>query len=210
MQEWSEKGLDLEPIIALGSKCGVADPQAILYLYNLCSRVGVDVLTIGSVLAFAMEAYEKGILTQKDTEGIELTWGNYRAMEEMIYRIARRQGLGKDFGGRGAKGSGDDRRGGRAICLPLQGIGTYRIRPERVDGHCPGLCGVDPRAEISPAFMPCRSSNGILAKGKEEFGTEKAVDRLAYRRKRAVGKKERPRLRGPGFPGHLQSPGSYL
>ncbi|HSR09804.1 MAG TPA: aldehyde ferredoxin oxidoreductase N-terminal domain-containing protein, partial [Thermodesulfobacteriota bacterium] len=89
---------DLEPIIALGSKCGLEDPDAILYLYNLCSRLGLDVLTAGSVLAFAMEAYEKGILTKEDADGVELTWGDSRAMEEMIGRIARREGLGKILG----------------------------------------------------------------------------------------------------------------
>lgn len=169
---------DLEPIIALGSKCGVDDPQAILYLYNLCSRVGVDVLTTGSVLAFAMEAYEKGILTKEDADGIELTWGNYRAMEEMIHLIARRKGLGKILAEGVQRAAETIGRGAEQFAYHSKGL---------------ELTGYDPRGLMATALGYAVSTRGgdftsVYAlpefkwdprKGKEEFGTEKAVDRLA-------------------------------
>jgi aldehyde:ferredoxin oxidoreductase len=169
---------DLEPIIALGSKCGVGDPQAILHLYNLCSRLGVDVLTMGSVLAFAMEAYEKGILTQKDTEGIDLTWGNDRAMEEMIHRIVRRQGLGKILAEGVQKAAESIGRGAEQFAYHSKGL---------------ELTGYDPRGLMATALGYAVSTRGgdftsVYAlpefkwdaqRGKREFGTEKAVDRFA-------------------------------
>jgi aldehyde:ferredoxin oxidoreductase len=169
---------DLEPIIALGAKCGVDDPQAILHLYNLCSRLGVDVLTMGSVLAFSMEAYEKGILTPEDTEGIELTWGNDRAMEEMIHRIVRRQGLGKVLGEGVQKAAESIGRGAEQFAYHSKGL---------------ELTGYDPRGLMATALGYAVSTRGgdftsVYAlpefkwdarRGKEEFGTEKAVDRLA-------------------------------
>ncbi|MDH4137396.1 MAG: aldehyde ferredoxin oxidoreductase, partial [Anaerolineae bacterium] len=75
---------DIEPIINLGSKCGVDDPEAVLYLYNLAGSLGIDVISTASALAFAMDLYERGILSTEDTDGIELTWGNAEAMETIM------------------------------------------------------------------------------------------------------------------------------
>ncbi|HCY85999.1 MAG TPA: hypothetical protein DHV36_12760, partial [Desulfobacteraceae bacterium] len=51
---------DLEPIIALGPKCGLDDPEAVLYLHNLCNRLGLDVISAGSTAAFAMDLFNRG------------------------------------------------------------------------------------------------------------------------------------------------------
>lgn len=85
---------DIEPIVNLGSKCGVDDPEAVLYLYNLAGTLGIDVISTAGALAFAMDLYERGILSTEDTDGIELTWGDAEAMETMMHRIARREGFG--------------------------------------------------------------------------------------------------------------------
>jgi len=61
---------------------------------HLLNAYGLDILETGSLIAWAMELYEKGILTDKDTDGLELRFGNDEAMIEMIHRIARREGLG--------------------------------------------------------------------------------------------------------------------
>lgn len=85
---------DIEPIINLGSKCGVDDPEAVLYLYNLAGTLGIDAISTAGVLAFAMDMYERGILSGDDTDGVELTWGNAEAMETMMHSIALRKGFG--------------------------------------------------------------------------------------------------------------------
>ena len=54
----------------------------------------MDTISTGGVIAFAMECYEKGLITQEDTGGIELTWGNHQAMVEMVRKIGEREGLG--------------------------------------------------------------------------------------------------------------------
>ena len=55
---------------------------------------GIDTLEVGSMIAWAMELYEKGIITDKDTDGLKLEWGNDNAVIEMIKKIAFREGLG--------------------------------------------------------------------------------------------------------------------
>jgi aldehyde:ferredoxin oxidoreductase len=87
-------GPEYETIAALGSCCGVNNLKAIAKGNQLCNAYGLDTIATGVAIAFAMECFEKGILTKKDTGGIELKFGNTEAMMTMVEMIARRQGLG--------------------------------------------------------------------------------------------------------------------
>ena len=70
------------------------DVITILTANHLVNSYGLDTLETGSMIAWAMELYEKGILTNKDTGGLDLSFGNKEALIEMVHRIARREGLG--------------------------------------------------------------------------------------------------------------------
>ncbi len=96
------EGPEYESIGTLGGECLVDDLAAICKANELCNRYGLDTMSAGSVIAFAMEAYEKGILTRKDTDGIELVWGSGEALVRMIHKIGRREGIG-ELMGEGAK-----------------------------------------------------------------------------------------------------------
>ncbi|MEW6670241.1 MAG: aldehyde ferredoxin oxidoreductase family protein [Thermodesulfobacteriota bacterium] len=87
-------GPEYETLAALGSNCGIDDLAAITKANELCNRYGIDTISTGVVISFAMDCYEHNILTAEDTEGLELTFGNAPAMLEMVERIARRKGLG--------------------------------------------------------------------------------------------------------------------
>jgi len=97
---------EYETIIDLGALCGLTDAEALLYLSNLCNMLGMDTISTGSVIAFAMELYQRGILSKEDTGGIELIWGDAKAMETLIWQIANRKGLG-DILARGVKQAAD-------------------------------------------------------------------------------------------------------
>ncbi|TET92630.1 MAG: aldehyde ferredoxin oxidoreductase [Desulfobacteraceae bacterium] len=85
---------EFEPMICLGSKCGLSDLEEVVFLDNLCSRLGLDNISAGSAIAFAMDLWDRGILTSEDTGGMDLTWGNSEAMETLIRQMAYREGLG--------------------------------------------------------------------------------------------------------------------
>jgi aldehyde:ferredoxin oxidoreductase len=68
--------------------------DSIVKASDLCDRYGVDTISAASTIAFAMECYEKGIITKNDTEGIELTWGNHRAIVAMTEKLVKREGFG--------------------------------------------------------------------------------------------------------------------
>ncbi|MFO8035713.1 MAG: aldehyde ferredoxin oxidoreductase family protein [Anaerolineales bacterium] len=88
-------GPEYETVGALGSCCGVDDLSAIVKGNELCNKYGLDTISCGVTIAFAMECYERGIISTKDTDGIDLCFGNADAMLTMIQRIASREGFGK-------------------------------------------------------------------------------------------------------------------
>ena len=87
-------GPEYETIASFGSLCGVADLNAIAYANQICNAYGVDTISAGVVVALAMELYERGIITERDTDGIELRFGNADAMIKMLLKIVNREGFG--------------------------------------------------------------------------------------------------------------------
>jgi len=87
-------GPEYETMAALGSLCGVNDLKAVAKGNQICQAYGLDTIGTGNSIAFAMECFERGILTKKDTGGIELKFGNAEAMMTMAEMIAKREGLG--------------------------------------------------------------------------------------------------------------------
>jgi len=87
-------GPEYETLAGFGGNCLCDDLNAISRMNDLCNRYGLDTISTSAVMAFAMEAYEKGLLSPDDTGGIELEWGDAGAMIETIHAIARREGIG--------------------------------------------------------------------------------------------------------------------
>jgi aldehyde:ferredoxin oxidoreductase len=88
------EGPEYETIGMLGSNVGLADIQAVAQANLLCDDLGIDTISAGGVIGWAMECFEKGILTTKDTDGLELRFGNTEAVFKLIEMIAYRKGLG--------------------------------------------------------------------------------------------------------------------
>ncbi len=86
--------LEYETVIMMGSNCLVDNVELVGKANDLCNLLGLDTIGTGSVIGFAMECYEKGLITKEDTGGIELTWGNADALVEITEKIGRREGFG--------------------------------------------------------------------------------------------------------------------
>ncbi|MDA8125968.1 MAG: aldehyde ferredoxin oxidoreductase family protein [Deltaproteobacteria bacterium] len=82
-------------LMSAGSNCLIDDLDALKEGYDLCNRYGLDVISFGYTLSFAMEAFEKGLIDRSDTGGIDLTWGNSRAMLAILRQIGENEGFGK-------------------------------------------------------------------------------------------------------------------
>lgn len=75
-------------------KLGISDPAAVLALSELCTRLGLDNTNATNPIAWAMECYQRGLLTTEDTGGLELEWGNVEVISELLSKIAHREGIG--------------------------------------------------------------------------------------------------------------------
>lgn len=87
-------GPEYETVGSFGSTCCVKDLKAIAKANMLCNMYGVDTISAGVSIGFAMECFERGIITTKDTGGIDLTWGNADAMVKLVEDIAHKRGFG--------------------------------------------------------------------------------------------------------------------
>ena len=85
---------EYENMAAFSALVGIDDVTTTLILASEVDRLGMDCNEAGWVIAWLLECYERGILTQKDTDGLEMTWGNGEAIMAMLNKIANRQGFG--------------------------------------------------------------------------------------------------------------------
>jgi len=76
-----------------GPNVGITEVTQVLRLNNICNDLGLDTASAGSAIAWAMELYQRGIITQEQTK-LDLTWGNYDVIEQLLFMIAKREGIG--------------------------------------------------------------------------------------------------------------------
>ncbi|MGV9205829.1 MAG: aldehyde ferredoxin oxidoreductase family protein [Promethearchaeia archaeon] len=88
------EAMEANTIQDFGFKLNILNPSGIIKSQLLCNRFGIDMDTAGETIAWAFECYQKGIIDEEDTNGLELTWGNYEAVHELIKDIANRRGFG--------------------------------------------------------------------------------------------------------------------
>ena len=126
---------ELETNLAFGGLMTNEDGESIFYINELLNRAGMDSLSAGGTVAFAIECYEKGLLTKEDTDGLELTWGNSNAIVELIRKMINREGIG-DLLADGSKKAAE-RIGQNAVEFAIQAGGQ---EPAMWDGrHDPGF-----------------------------------------------------------------------
>jgi len=88
------EGPEYESTNTLGSMCGVSDINAITKANYLCNEYGLDTISTGATIAFAMECFEKGILTKEHTNGLEIKFGDGELVVTLVEKIAKREGIG--------------------------------------------------------------------------------------------------------------------
>ncbi len=87
-------GPEYETLATFGSYCGVSDLAAVSLANQLCNMYGMDTISCGASVAWAMDCYDQGLLTLEDTDGLELNFGNAEAMIALVEKIGNRDGFG--------------------------------------------------------------------------------------------------------------------
>ncbi len=115
-------GPEYETLASFGSFMGIHDLAAICRANELCSLHGLDSISLGGTIAFAMECFEKGILTEQDTDGIPLRFGNADAMLRMIELVAQRRGFGDVLADGSRKAAQRIGKGAGELAMQVKGI----------------------------------------------------------------------------------------
>ncbi len=122
-------GPEYETIYAFGSNCGVGKFDAVVAAAQICDESGLDTMSAGSTIGFAMECFEKGLIGLEDTDGIELRFGNDKAMLAMLKKIVNQEGFGKRLA-EGVKRLSEEIKGSEAFAMQVKGmeLGGYECR----------------------------------------------------------------------------------
>ncbi|MBN2789920.1 MAG: aldehyde:ferredoxin oxidoreductase [Candidatus Delongbacteria bacterium] len=91
-------GPEYETAAGVGSNMGIFDPETVIELNFYCDTYGIDTISFGTMTAFAMECFEKGLITTAHTGGMDLSFGNIESSLELIHQMARGEGFGKIVG----------------------------------------------------------------------------------------------------------------
>jgi aldehyde:ferredoxin oxidoreductase len=145
-------GPEYETLAAIGSNCCISDLKAIARGNELCNAYTLDTISTGVTISFAMECFENGLLTTKDTDGIELRFGSPEAMLKTIKLIAKREGIGDILAEGTARAARKIGRGAIEFAMQVKGVEIgmheprvkaalglgYEINPHGAD-HCANL-----------------------------------------------------------------------
>jgi aldehyde:ferredoxin oxidoreductase len=170
------EGPEFETTYALGSSVGVDYLPAVIAADRLCDEYGIDTISAGVSIAWAIEAFEKGMLTKKETGGVELHWGDHAAVIEMLRKIAYKEGLGELLGQGTKKASAKIGKGSDAFAMQVKGLEmpAYDVRGAKAHGlsYATAYTGADHNRgyayqEIFDIPIPEKvDRNAIIGKGK--------------------------------------------
>ncbi|HEX7475320.1 MAG TPA: aldehyde ferredoxin oxidoreductase C-terminal domain-containing protein, partial [Dehalococcoidales bacterium] len=142
---------EYETLAMLGPNCANNNLESVIMANDICNRQGIDTISAGATVAFAMECFENGIINRAETGGLELTWGNHQALVALTDKIARREGIG-DVLADGVKAAAEKiGRGSDKYAMHIQG--------QEIPGHKP-VASVHVTATYLGDATPARHTQG--------------------------------------------------
>jgi aldehyde:ferredoxin oxidoreductase len=171
------EGPEYETFWAFGAQCGNSSIDAIIAADRLCDQLGLDTISTGNSIGFAMECVERGLLKQEELEDLDLRFGKHAAMVEMIRRIGYREGIG-DILAEGVRRAADRiGKGSQNFVMHVKGLELPAYDPR-------GAKGMGIEYATSPRGG-CHE-RGLIS--RETFGAAPYLDPLSIEGKGAVVK----------------------
>ncbi len=176
------EGPEYETIYSFGSNCGNNRFDSIIAADRLCDELGLDTMSTGGVIGFAMECFEKGLISDKETDGLVLRFGNYEEIIKMIRKIAYRQSFGDLLADGVRRASEHIGKGSNFFAMHSKGLefGGY---------ECRGVYGQALQYSMSnrggchhdlgnPARIEIRDGSGLETKNKGKLLKEAMISRV--------------------------------
>jgi aldehyde:ferredoxin oxidoreductase len=164
---------EYETLAAFGSMCLNDNLESIIKVNDICNRYGLDTISAGSTVAFAIDCYENGLINKKDTDGIELKWGNHKAIVEITEKMAKREGFGQLLADGVKRAAQQIGKGADEFAVHIQGQEVPMHDPKRYMNYATSYLDA----------TPARHTQG-------SYGTKPAsgLEFPAYDRKSAAGR----------------------
>lgn len=182
----STEGPEFETMCAMGSNLDNDDLGSLVFFNQHLNNLGIDSISTGAVIAYAMECYEKGLITTADTDGLELTWGNIDAILALVDNIAARKGFG-DLLAEGVKRAAQQIEGSEDYALHIKGMEVPTQGVRGLKAWALGWAVASRGADHCRSF-PVMETTWSPEKTEKFFGSKKAADRFAYEGKAAMVK----------------------
>jgi len=166
------EGPDYETIWSLGGNLANTDIGALIAADSLCDKLGLDTVSAGNTIGFAYELYQRGIITSKDTDGLELNWGDPAPMMTLLEKISRRDGFGKLLGEGTKRAAEKIGKGAQDYAIQVKGLELPAYEPRAVKGY--GL--ILATANIGASHMYGRSRDELAGKKDKLTEVDKGQD----------------------------------
>ncbi len=156
---------------SLGSRCGNDNLESVLFGHHLANQYGMDTISLGGTISWAMEAWDEGLLTADDTDGIDLSWGNHESIVKLIKMIAFREGFGDVLAEGSARAAGKIGRGTEKFVMTVkkQEIAGQEPRAQKSMGLAAATAA---RGADHLYAFPVLDEAGFDDEIKERFGEE--------------------------------------
>ncbi len=184
------EGAEYESICAFTYFVLNDDMDAAVHATYLCNEYGLDTISTGAVIAFAMDCYEEGIISREEADGLDLSWGNAETIVELVRRITDRQGIGRILGEGSRRASRQIGKGAEMLAMEVKGLegpahdsrsGKAMAVMYGVSNR--GMCHIHPLEGM--AYDSLKNDFGLVPYGIPD---PKTVDRFAEENKGEIAK----------------------
>ncbi|HEY54735.1 MAG TPA: aldehyde ferredoxin oxidoreductase family protein [Dehalococcoidia bacterium] len=129
------EGPDYETIWSLGGNLANTELASLIAADSLCDKLGLDTVSAGNSIGFACELFQRGIITKKDTDGLELKWGDHGTMMKLVEKIAQREGFGQLLGEGTRRAAEKIGKGAEDYAMQVKGLELPAYEPRAVKGY---------------------------------------------------------------------------
>jgi len=177
-------GPEYETTNTFGGLIGSNSRGLVCSANKICDDYGIDTISAGGTIAFAMELYERGIINDRDTDGIELRWGDHGAIQKILNKIVKREGFGAVLAEGVKRAAEEIGKGSDRFAMHVKGLEmpAYDPRAAKAHGlnlvtsnigasHCLGFATQELFGEPEPVDRFAIEGKGLLAKQNQDFTT---------------------------------------
>jgi aldehyde:ferredoxin oxidoreductase len=181
------EGPEYEPLAGFTARVGNSDLALALKCIDLANRYGMDAIALSEVISWAMECYQRGLLSRQEADGLDLTWGNGETILALIYKVAHREGFG-DFLADGVRKAAERLgRGSEEMAMHGKGLEVFQADVRSIKAYGLGNA-VASRGADHLRSEPWFEFSNDPEEGIRRYGIPETAFRLEYKGKGLVVK----------------------